>query len=242
MATALVLSAGGLFGAWEAGVWKALEPCFRPDMVVGASAGAWNAWALAGGASAQDLYEIWRDPAIGKIMQWGPRGAGLLRPEPLHEAAQRMFARFEPRLPFGCTLVELPSLRLRLFRGPEITWRHLAATAAIPFGFPPVTIDGRRYVDGGLRGVLPLWGAEQMGATSAVAVNCLTSVLVRSLRGLLRPPRASSRFQVVLHVEPPAVLGPLRDAVVWSADNIERWILQGERDANQAMKSTGFVA
>ncbi len=159
VATALVLSAGGLFAAWEAGVWKALAPRFRPDIVVGASAGAWNAWAIAGGASGEDLCRIWRDPQIGKIMQFGPHRAGLLRPGALYASARQMFESFQPRCPFACTLVELPSLRLRLFRGPEITWRHLAATCAIPFGFPPVEIDGRRYVDGGLRGALPLWAA-----------------------------------------------------------------------------------
>lgn len=241
MATALVFSAGGLFGAWEAGVWKALAPRFRPDILVGASAGAWNAWALAGGATAEDLCNVWRDPGIGKIMQWGPHGHSLMRPEALYAAARNMFERFQPRVPFGCTLVELPRLRPRLFRASEITWRHLAATATIPFGFPPVAIDGRRYVDGGTRGILPLWAAEQMGATRAVAVNCLTSRVFRALRVLLRPPRPTSRLEVAVRIEPPAVLGRLRDAVVWSAANIERWIEQGERDANRAMESIGFV-
>ena len=48
MPTALVLSAGGMFAAWEAGVWKALSGRFQPDVIVGTSAGAWNGWAIAG--------------------------------------------------------------------------------------------------------------------------------------------------------------------------------------------------
>jgi len=51
VATALVLSAGGMFAAWEAGVWNVLHKRVRPDMIVGASAGAWNAWVLAGGGT-----------------------------------------------------------------------------------------------------------------------------------------------------------------------------------------------
>lgn len=229
VATALVLSAGALFAAWEVGVWKALAPRFRPDIVVGASAGAWNAWAIAGGASGEDLCRIWRDPQIGKIMQFGPHRAGLLRPGALYASARQMFESFQPRCPFACTLVELPSLRLRLFRGPEITWRHLAATCAIPCGFPPVEIDGRRYVDGGLRGALPVWAAGEMGATRAIAVNCLTSRALYPLRALLWQRRASANLQVE-RLEPSGNLGPLRDAVVWSAANIHRWIAQGERD------------
>jgi predicted acylesterase/phospholipase RssA len=235
MATALVLSAGALFAAWEAGVWKALEPCFRPDMAVGASAGAWNAWAIAGGATAEDLCGIWRDPQIGKILAFAPHRAGLLKPDGLHAAAQRMFESFQPRLPFACTLVELPRLRLRLFRETEIAWRHLAATCSIPFGFPPVEIEGRHYVDGGLRGALPLWAAEEMGASRAIAVNCLTSPMLAVVRVLFRARRASPRLNVA-PLEPSTKLGPLRDAVVWSAANIDRWIAQGERDAARLSK------
>jgi NTE family protein len=227
----LVLSAGAFFAAWEAGVWKALERRFRPDIAVGASAGAWNAWAIAGGATAEDLCGIWRDPRIGEIMRFGAHRTGLLRPDALHAAARRLFEGFQPQCPFACTLVELPSLRLRLFRSPEITWRHLAATCSIPFGFPPVEIEGRRYVDGGLRGALPVWAAEEMGASRAIAVNCLTSRALYALRVLLWQRRASAHLQVV-RLEPSVDLGPLRDAVVWSAANIDRWIAQGERDGS----------
>jgi hypothetical protein len=41
----------------------------------------------------------------------------------------------------------------------------------------------------------------------------------------------------VIRLEPSVRLGSLRDAVWWSRSNIERWIEQGERDANQAATS-----
>jgi NTE family protein len=236
VATALVLSAGGLFAAWEAGVWKALARQIRPDMVVGASAGAWNAWAIAGGATADELAGEWRDPRLAGMMRLGPRGAGLLRSGPLHARAREMCERFRPRIPFGCVLVEVPSLRLRLVREGGVAWRHLAATCSIPFAFPPVKIEGRWYVDGGLRSSLPVWAAEEMGATCAIAVNCLTSPVLRAVRAVMRPPRPSPKLEVLL-IEPSVSLGPLRDAVVWSPRNIERWIGQGERDANRVLTS-----
>ena len=40
--TALVLSAGGMYGAYQAGAWKAIADIFQPDLVVGASIGAIN--------------------------------------------------------------------------------------------------------------------------------------------------------------------------------------------------------
>ena len=44
---ALVLSAGGMFGAYQVGAWKVLADVFQPDLIVGASIGAVNGWAIA---------------------------------------------------------------------------------------------------------------------------------------------------------------------------------------------------
>ena len=121
-------------------------------------------------------------------------------------------------------------------RGPEITWRHLAATCTIPFGFPPVRIQGRWYVDGGLLGALPLWAAEEMGATRAIAVNALTTLPFRMLHKAMRGRRASAALEVI-RIEPSIPLGSLHDAVCWSRANVERWVEQGERDANRVATS-----
>lgn len=226
MKTALVLSAGGMFAAWEAGVWRALSAAFRPDVIVGASCGAWNGWAIAGGATPDDLVREWHDPSIAAT--W------LFNSELLHRKAQDLFSRYQPRLPFGLTVVEVPRFRLRLVQAPQISWRHLAATCAIPGAFQAVTIEDRYYVDGGLLGALPLWAAEEMGATRAIAVNCLTALPFRVARSVLRPRQPSSSLEVVL-LEPSEQLGSLRDTVCWSHSNIERWIELGERDAKRAM-------
>ena len=37
--TALVLSAGGLWAAWEVGAWRVLRERFQPDLIVGALGG-----------------------------------------------------------------------------------------------------------------------------------------------------------------------------------------------------------
>ena len=225
-----------MFAAWEVGVWKALCGRLRPDLIVGASAGAWNGWMIAGGAATGDMEREWTNPLTAKIMQPGLHRVGLLLPRQLHEKARDLFSRYRPRMPFGLTMVEVPRLRSCLVRDSEITWQHLAATASIPFGFPPVEIAGKRYVDGGLLGALPLWAASQMGATRAIAVNALTTLPFRLLRTFLPPPRPAGALQIV-RIEPSARLGSLRDAVVWSADNIRRWIDLGEQDGNRAATS-----
>jgi NTE family protein len=236
--TALVLSAGGLYAAWEVGVWKALHalPGVQPDMVVGASAGALNGWAIAGGCTVEELEREWLEPRMAGIMQPGLHRSGVLRPATLYQKTRDLHARFHPRLPFALTLVEVPRFRTHLVRGREITWQHLAATCSIPFGFPPVRIGGVSYVDGGLAGALPLWAAEALGATRAIALNALTAWPFITLRKVLPLRRPSSALRVIA-IEPSEPLGPLRHAVRWSARNIERWIELGERDGNRAATS-----
>src|SRR4051812_23822140 len=114
-----------MWAAWEIGAWSVLRDRFQPDVIVGASAGAWNGWALAGGASTEDLARDWMDPAIGGVMQFGLHRTGFLRGEPLLTAARKLFDRYRPRMPFALTVVEVPSLRADMIREDRITWRHL---------------------------------------------------------------------------------------------------------------------
>src|SRR5437899_3019990 len=82
--TALVLSGGGLFGAWQAGAWRALSETFHPDLVVGASVGSLNGYAIAGGATPDELAEFWMRREIGRFRN-------------LSENIQNLMPRYPPR-------------------------------------------------------------------------------------------------------------------------------------------------
>lgn len=217
-----------MFAAWEAGVWRGLAGHVEIDLVVGASAGAWNGWLIAGGAEPEELVAEWHDPSIAA--NW------VFRPDLLRNKAQDLYSRFQPRIPYGLTVVEVPHFRSRLVRAPAVTWEHLAATCAIPGAFPAVAIREKQFVDGGLLGALPLWAAEEMGATHALALNCLTNLSFRVLHALLRPRGASPALDVTL-IEPSEQLGSVKDTVCWSHSNIQRWIELGERDAKRALSA-----
>ena len=240
MPTALVLSAGGFYAAWEAGVWKALRERVEIDLVVGASAGAWNGWAIAGGATPEELARDWLDPAAGRILEWGPHAAGILRPEALYRKSRELYERYRPRIPFGLTVVEVPRLRARLARDSGITEWHLAASCSIPLCFPPVRIDGKYYVDGGLLGALPLWAAEAMGATRAIAVNALKHPLFRAAHAILDRRQPGAALET-MRIEPSVPLGSIRDAVVWKRPAIERWLELGERDGMAALRTVTSI-
>jgi NTE family protein len=133
-------------------------------------------------------------------------------------------------------MVELPSLRSRVVQDSAITPLHLAATCAIPCAFPPVKIDGIHYVDGGLRSGLPIWVAEQLGATRVVALNVLNTPGFRVLHSVMWGHRPTPGLEVTL-LEPSRRLGSLRDAIRWNPDLIKRWIAQGEEDATRIATS-----
>lgn len=240
MPCALVLSAGGLFGAYQVGVWNVLSRRFQPDVVVGASVGSINGWAIAGGCSAADLAALWLDPAIAAVTRprfpWIP-WKGCIDPAPLARLADDLYTRFQPRVPYSLTVVELP--RLRLVRVPRESVRpqHIVASCAVPFGYPPVWIDGKLYVDGGVLDILPVWAAVEMGATRVIAVNALPWMPSPALRAAMRITRLAGQRPAkvagieVIEIRPRGPLGSIRDSLVWSAENMRRWIGQGEADA-----------
>ena len=150
--TALVLSGGGMFAAWEAGFWKVLSERFQPDLIAGASAGAWNGWGDRRRRSSRRSHRRMDRPAhrpphaVGAALQRLPPSGRAPRQGP------RDFRALSPALSFRPHPDPASNLKQVLVRDSEIGWRHLAATASIPLCFPPVEIHGRRYVDGGFRG------------------------------------------------------------------------------------------
>lgn len=240
--TALVLSAGGMYGAYQAGAWKALAGRLRPELVVGTSVGALNAWAIAGGAAPPELVSMWLDPesrllAVPRVFQapW----KGCLDSRPLHARIRKLHAAYRPKVRVGITATELARLRPRLFTGQEITWRHLAASCAVLLAYQQIRIGGRLYSDGGLLGALPLWAAAEMGATRIVAVNALPEMPSAAVRTFVRAVRAvapnlgrdSPDALEIRVIQPPRALGSLRQAVSWNRNAVEDWIGRGEADA-----------
>jgi NTE family protein len=246
MPCALVLSAGGMFGAYQAGAWKALAERFQPDMVVGASAGALNGWAIAGGCSPEDLCAIWTQRETADLMRVRRFPAapwrGAFDAELLHRKVDELYARFRPRIPYATNIVQLPRFRQLCVSGERMTAAHLRASCAIPCGFPPVRIDGKYYVDGGLLSPVPIAAAIQMGATSAVAINVLEfmpNVVLRAgvgaFRAVMAPKTDLARIDV-MWIRPSVSLGRVRDALFWKEENARRWIELGEQDAAAVLR------
>jgi NTE family protein len=181
MTIAFVLSGGGSLGAVQVGMLKALaERDVQPDLIIGTSVGALNGMFLAAGAGREGiakLAEIWRGlrrkdvfpigPMSGALGYYGVRN-WLVRPAPLERLirAHARFARLEDAaIPLHVVATDIKSgLEVLLSSGETVS--AVLASAAIPGVFPPVAIDGRELVDGGVANNVPLSHALALGATT----------------------------------------------------------------------------
>jgi NTE family protein len=241
----LVLSAGGMYGAYQAGAWKALADVFQPDLIVGASIGAVNGWAIAGGCQPDELIERWLNlDAAGRYGWKFPQTifGGVLDSAPLQRAIRGLYDSFRPRVDFAMVVTDLLKLRPRVFQTAEIRAEHLLATTAIVGLFDQVRIEGRLYSDGGLLAAVPLWVAAEMGARRVAVIDVLPQppgLVARTFVGAMRvlsPFRAPVPTELdVIRIAPPTLLGAPLEAIYWSRKNAEDWILAGQRDA-EAMK------
>jgi predicted acylesterase/phospholipase RssA len=213
-----------MFGAWQAGVWREMASRLAcpPDLIVGASVGSLNGYAIAGGASPDELCGFWRTPEIGRFRDLPATIRVLMDRHPL-------------RIEYALTLTDLAKMKPRIIRGADVTWKHLAASCAIPGLLPQQRIGGRWYSDGGLLNPLPVWAAVELGATQILAIHALpeipSSVLKPFVKGFRRvfghhPPLPSGVELVT--IEPAAPLGSVHDALNWKRENIDRWITLGQ--------------
>ena len=244
MKTALVLSAGGMFGAYQAGAYEAIAARTSIDMVIGVSVGALNGYAIASGCSPATLIERWRDPSAGATLKMYPDAGwrrGWFDPSGLREQAESLIRDFTPKIPFALAVVEIPALRTQLIRYPDVTAAHLAASCSIPLALPMVRIARRRYVDGGIFDKLPLRGAISMAATRIIAVDSLPRIgpwwfrAVIELARIMTPSKTVPQNIDFTLIKPSEPLGDVRSAVVWNRESIDRWIALGRSDTEKTL-------
>ena len=179
--TAFVLGGGGLLGAVEVGMLRALlEAGVRPDLIVGTSVGALNGalvatdpeprvvdrlvrlWESAAGSG-----EVYGDGAVRQVTRAVRTGTHLHSAKPLRDRlAQELgdltFA--ELAVPFQCCAASIERAAEHWFTAGRVT-DAVMASAAVPGLLRPARVDGEHYLDGGIVNSIPVGRAVDCGAS-----------------------------------------------------------------------------
>ena len=177
--TAYVLGGGGVLGASQVGMVRALaEAAVRPDLVVGTSIGAVNGAFIAADPSvegAERLTEVWQEVVREGVLWERPvRKAAKIARNPTHLLTHAPLATLLDRylpvtefgdldVPFQCVAAQIEESRAVWFDAGPIRPAVLAS-CSVPGLFPPVDIAGKHYFDGGLVHSIPVGRAVALGA------------------------------------------------------------------------------
>jgi NTE family protein len=198
-ALGLALGGGAAFGISSVGVLQVLERNgLVPDLIAGTSFGGLVAIGYAAGLRPERMIQLARmfgnkrtmlsalDLSLGKpSLMAGERAAAVFRPM---LGAVRDFEHLE--LPCRVVAADIETGE-RVALGAGSLERCARASWAVPMIWPPVVIDDRPLVDGGVVDPVPAAVVREMGADLCVAVNVVPrlergveSFLSRAYRGL----------------------------------------------------------
>lgn len=176
---AFVLGGGGVLGAAEVGMARALlEAGVRPDLVCGTSIGAINGAVIAVDPTvegAERLLTIWNALAGDDIFGGSPlrQVAEIVRSKTaLHDnrRLRELLCEHVPAktfedlaVPFECVAASIERSREHWFTSGDLI-EPVLASCALPGVFPPVRIGDEHFYDGGLVNSIPLNRAVARGA------------------------------------------------------------------------------
>jgi NTE family protein len=195
---AFVLGGGGVLGAHEVGMLRALaERGIAPDVVLGTSVGAINGALFAGdptAAGVEHLTELWCETNLAEISVGTMfRRVGTLARTGTHlqsfsEVRGRLRAvlpaeRVEDlALPFQCVAASIERAAEHWFdHGPLA--EVVLASCSVPGILPPVRIGDEHFIDGGIVNSIPVSRAVTLGARQVYVLQ------VGRLEQPLKPPR-----------------------------------------------------
>lgn len=192
----IALGSGGIRGWAHAGVFDVLAKERIPvDFVSGASAGALAGALYLAGMPATDMLDlpaVARQVTLAGLKTYRPSLQAILSGRPFAEYLRMKLGR-DSRIedlskPLVISTTDLDTREaVHLTKGPLP--EAIVASASVNGVFPPVTIDGRRLVDGGASDAVPVQVLRDLGADIVIAVNVMK--IGRGASGLY-----TSRFRV----------------------------------------------
>jgi NTE family protein len=195
---AFVLGGGGVLGAVEVGMLRALFRAeIKPDLVIGTSIGAVNGALVAADpveGVTDRLVRLWASPEASEV--YGDSVARQLRrfaarthlhsPVPLRRLLERELGEGRTfgdlKIPFRCCAASIERAAEHWFsEGPLV--EAVLASASVPGLLPPARIGDEHFVDGGIVNSIPIGEAVAAGA------KCIFVLQVGRIERPLTAPR-----------------------------------------------------
>jgi NTE family protein len=198
MTTAFVLGGGGVLGAAEVGMVRALfEAEVFPDLVLGTSVGALNGALVARDptpAVIDRLTELWQDTStagaisdrtlrtVRRAVSTGTHlySSAFLQQRLLEELGETTFEELPVR--FQVCAASIERAAEHWFSSGRLV-DAIMASAAVPGLLPPAEVDGEHFLDGGIVNSIPLGRAISLGADRVFVLQ------VGRIDRPLKPPR-----------------------------------------------------
>ncbi|HZJ07383.1 MAG TPA: patatin-like phospholipase family protein [Nocardioidaceae bacterium] len=197
--TAFVLGGGGLLGAVEVGMLRALfEADISPDLILGTSVGALNGALVAADPSTgviERLMKLWEsaagskevygDGAVRQVGRAVRTGTHLHSAKPLRERLQQELddLTFDDMvIPFQCCAANIERAAEHWFTEGRVV-DAVVASAAVPGLLRPARVNGEHFLDGGIVNSIPVGRAVECGATTIFILQ------VGRIDRPLKPPR-----------------------------------------------------
>lgn len=213
--TALVLSGGGNRGALQVGALIALyENGFRPDMLIGVSAGALNAALLAAfydrPSAIERLIQVWSQVTtedvypggrVGMLLRTLAGAPSLFPNDRFVDFLQRVMPEEQPcfgdlsgpQLYIVASRMDSGALRVFGDNPDDRILDALMASTAVPPLHPPWKVNEEWLMDGGVTSALPISVASDRGADEILGIH----VTVRQNDGV-RPQDLFSNAAIAL--------------------------------------------
>ena len=174
----IVLSGGGSRGFAHIGaVERLLERGFTIDRIGGCSMGAFVSGLFALGLSAEDCVEVCREEFVSRnpFNDWTVPRVSLIRARKATAMLQRVFGDGTIETCSGdyfCVSSDLVGADQVVHRRGAM-WQAIGASMSIPGFAPPVELEGRLLVDGGVLDNLPIEVMAATGEGPVVAVDVM---------------------------------------------------------------------
>jgi NTE family protein len=179
MTTAFVLGGGGVLGAAEVGMLRALfEAGIAPDLILGTSVGALNGAMVARDptpAVIERLTELWQDAQTARTIGDRPLrtvrravstgthiySAGPMQKRLIEEFGEITFEELQVR--FQVCAASIERAAEHWFTSGRLV-DAIMASAAVPGLLPPARVGDEHFLDGGIVNSIPVGRAAALGA------------------------------------------------------------------------------